>query len=404
MCSMSATAGILHADLDCFYASVEQRDRPALRGRPVAVGSGVVLTASYEARRHGVRTAMSVSHARARCPGLVVVRPHMAEYSAASAAVFRIFRDTTPFVEGLSVDEAFLDVNGLRRVSGEPLEIAQRLRRRVSDEVGLPITVGVARTKFLAKVASGVGKPDGLVVVEPDRELEFLHPLDVARLWGVGPVTAGKLRARGLHTVADVGAVPVDCLVAMLGPAAGRHLHALARNHDPRPVVTGRRRSSIGSQRALGRRRRTPEELERVLLGLVERVSERLRSGRRVARTVTVRLRADDFSRRTRSRTLSQATDRTDVLLATGRDLLASDRSLLRSGGCTLLGVTVSELAPADAVQLSLPFDGHDHRSLDHVLDDVRSRFGSRAVVRATLLGEPDRSVPVLPDPVGEAG
>ena len=396
-------AGILHADLDAFYASVEQRDEPRLRGRPVIVGGGVVLTASYEARRFGVRTAMNGRQALALCPHAVVVRPRMGAYSEASAAVFEIFRDTTPLVEGLSIDEAFLDVNGLGRIAGPPQAIAQRLRDRVRAEVGLPITVGVARTKFLAKVASGVAKPDGLLVVEPGTELDFLHPLDVRRLWGVGPVTEEKLRGRGLHTVGQVAAVPEAALVSLLGPAAGRHLHALAHDHDPRRVVVGRRRSSIGSQRALGRRRRSRAELEGVLLSLVERVTERLRAGHRVGRTFTLRLRLDDFSRQTRSRTLHEATDRTDVFLATGRDLLAERWPHLAAEGCTLLGVTVSDLTPADAVQLALPLDGHDHRELDHVLDGVRRRFGSTSVVRASLLGRDDgRSVPMLPDPVPE--
>ncbi|MGK2928531.1 MAG: DNA polymerase IV [Acidimicrobiales bacterium] len=402
MCSVNVTtAGILHADLDAFYASVEQRDRPELRGRPVIVGGGVVLTASYEARRRGVRTAMPGSQAKALCPDAVVVRPRMAAYSEASAAVFAVFRDTTPLVEGLSIDEAFLDVHGLARLAGSPRAIASRLRERIRDEIGLPISVGVARTKFLAKVASGVGKPDGLLVVERDDELEFLHPLDVSRLWGVGPVTADKLRARGLHTVGDVAGVPEDVLVAVLGPAAGRHLHALARNHDPRRVVTGRRRSSVGSQRALGRRRRSREDLDGVLLGLVQRVTERLRGGHRVGRTLTVRFRADDFTRQTRSRTLAQPTDRTDEFLGAARQLLDAHWPHLRDTGCTLLGVTVSDLSPADAVQLSLPLDGHDHRVLDHVLDQVRDRFGADSVRRASLLGRgDDRSVPLLADPV----
>lgn len=399
MCSVSA-AGILHADLDAFYASVEQRDDPSLRGRPVIVGGGVVLASSYEARARGVKTAMNGRQALVLCPDAVVVTPRMSAYSEASAAVFDVFRDTTPLVEGLSIDEAFLDVNGLRRLAGTPTEIAARLRERVRDEVGLPITVGVARTKFLAKVASGVGKPDGLLVVDPDRELEFLHPLDVGRLWGVGPVTAEKLRERGLRTVGDVAALPESALVGMLGPGTGRHLHSLSHNHDPRTVVTGRRRSSVGSQRALGRRRRTKDELDGVLLSLVERVTERLRAGKRVGRTLTVRFRMDDMSRQTRSRTLVQPTDRTDEFLDAGRDLLAERWPHLERAGCTLLGISVSDLSSAGAVQLGLDLDGHDHRKLDHVLDDVRTRFGSEAVVRASLLGGGDeaRSVPMLPD------
>jgi len=400
MCSVSA-AGILHADLDCFYAAVEQRDHPRLRGRPVIVGEGVVLTASYEARAHGVRTAMPTSQARSLCPGAVVVPARMRAYSEASARVFEVFHDTTPLVEGLSVDEAFLDVNGLRRLDGEPADIARRLRRRVRDEVGLPITVGVARTKFLAKVASGVGKPDGLLVVEPDRELDFLHPLDVRRLWGVGPVTAEKLRARGLHTVGDVAEVPEDALVAMLGAATGRHLHALATGRDARRVTPGRRRASIGAQRALGRRPRSRAEVDAALLGLVERVTERLRAGRRVGRTVTLRLRDASLARETRSRTLPVATDRTDVVLGVARELLDARWPHVREVGCSLVGVTVSDLAPADAVQLCLDLDGHDRRELDHALDAVRQRFGSRAVTRASLLGQArGTAVPVLPDPV----
>ena len=396
-------AGILHADLDCFYAAVEQRDDPRLRGRPVIVGEGVVLTASYEARVHGVRTAMPVREARSLCPAAVVVRSRTHAYTEASQAVFDIFRQTTPLVEGLSVDEAFLDVNGLRRLVGEPTEIARELRRRVREEVGLPISVGVARTKFLAKVASAVSKPDGLLVVEPDGEVDFLHPLDVRRLWGVGPVTAGKLEERGLRTVGDVAGVPESALVAMLGPAAGRHLHALARNVDPRSVTPGKRRRSIGAQRALGRRPRSRAELDATLLSLVERVTERLRGGRRVGRTVTLRLRHADLSRETRSRTLPVATDRTDLVLAAARDLLDARWPHLREVGCTLIGITVSDLAPADAVQLSLELDGHDRRTLDHTLDAVRDRFGGAAVTRASLIGQGrGAAVPLLPDPVRE--
>jgi nucleotidyltransferase/DNA polymerase involved in DNA repair len=215
-----AEANILHADLDAFYASVEQRDDPRLRGRPVIVGGGVVLAASYEAKAYGVRTAMGGGTARRLCPQAIVVPPRMSAYSEASKAVFAVFRDTTPLVEGLSIDEAFLDVRGLRRISGTPREIAVRLRRRVLEQIGLPITVGVARTKFLAKVASGVAKPDGLLVVPPDGELAFLHPLPVERLWGVGPVTAEKLRLRGIRTVGQVAQLAESTLVSLLGRAA----------------------------------------------------------------------------------------------------------------------------------------------------------------------------------------
>src|ERR687887_1793959 len=218
-------ATILHADLDSFYASVEQRDEPGLRGRPVIVGAGVVLAASYEAKAHGVRTAMGGRQARRLCPEAFVVAPRMSAYSDASKALFRVFEDATPAVEGISIDEAFLDVRGMRRLAGSPLEIAIRLRRDVRARVGLPISIGVARTKFLAKVASGVAKPDGLLLVPPDRERAFLHPLPVEQLWGVGPVTARRLQERGIVTVGKVARLGEATLVSMLGEAAGRHLH-----------------------------------------------------------------------------------------------------------------------------------------------------------------------------------
>ena len=286
---------ILHADLDAFYASVEQRDDPRLRGRPVIVGAGVVLAASYEAKAYGVRTAMGGGQARRLCPRAIVVPPRMSAYSEASKAVFEVFETTTPLVEGLSIDEAFLDVGGLRRVSGTPTEIAVRLRRDVLERVGLAITVGVARTKFLAKVASGVAKPDGLLVVPHDGELAFLHPLPVERLWGVGAKTADKLHDRGITTVGEVARIAEAALVAMLGRASGRHLHALAHNRDPRPVEVGRRRRSIGSQRALGQGPRSRDEIDAVLVGLVDRVARRMRAAGRVGRTVVLRLRFDDF-------------------------------------------------------------------------------------------------------------
>jgi DNA polymerase-4 len=392
-------ATILHADLDAFYASVEQRDDPRLRGRPVIVGGGVVLAASYEAKRSGVRTAMGGRQARRLCPQAVVVEPRMAAYSEASKAVYRVFEDTTPLVEGLSIDEAFLDVRGLERLAGPPVEIAARLRRRVLAEVGLPITVGVARTKFLAKVASGVAKPDGLLVVPPDRELEFLHPLPVERLWGVGTVTARKLHERGLLTVGQVARLPEALLVAVLGRAAGRHLHALAHNRDPRPVQPGRRRGSIGSQRALGRGRRTAAELDAVLLGLVDRVTGRLRRARRLGRTVVLRLRFDDFSRATRSLTLPGPTQQTAAVAAAARGLLAAALPEIERRGVTLVGIAVANLESEVGAQLVLPLDGGGREALDAALDAIRDRYGTSAVTRAVLLGrDPGLTMPLLPD------
>jgi DNA polymerase IV len=392
-------ATILHADLDAFYASVEQRDDPSMRGRPVIVGAGVVLAASYEAKAHGVRTAMGGARARRLCPEAIVVPPRMSAYAEASKAVYRVFEDTTPLVEGLSIDEAFLDVRGLRRLAGTPVEIAVRLRRDVLERVGLPITVGVARTKFLAKVASGVAKPDGLLVVPPDAELAFLHPLPVERLWGVGPVTARRLRDVGIATVGEVAQVDEGFLVSLLGRASGRHLHALAHNRDPRRVQVGRRRRSIGAQRALGRRRRSPEALDAIVVGLVDKLGRRLRAARRVCRTVVLRMRFDDFSRATRSHTLAEATAQTQVILATARGLLAAAVPMIERDGLTLIGLALGNLEDDGAVQLALPFDAQRAIALDAALDSVRERYGSTAITRAVLLGrDQGLTVPLLPD------
>jgi DNA polymerase-4 len=392
-------ATILHADLDAFYASVEQRDDPRLRGRPVIVGGGVVLAASYEAKAFGIKTAMGGRQARELCPWAVVVEPRMSAYAEASKAVFEVFEDTTPLVEGLSIDEAFLDVGGLRRVSGTPRQIAVQLRHDVRERVGLAITVGVARTKFLAKVASAVAKPDGLLVVPPDHELAFLHPLPVERLWGVGPVTAEKLHNRGITIVGEVARLSQATLVSVLGPASGRHLHALAHNRDPRPVQVGRRRRSIGSQRALGRSAKSPGAVDAAVIALVDRVTRRMRSAGRVGRTVMLRLRFDDFSRATRSHTLSWPTAQTEPILAAVQALMATAAPVIERQGLTLVGISIGNLDDDGAVQLVLPFDRHCGGALDIALDQVRDRFGSAAVTRAVLLGrDPGLSVPMLPD------
>ena len=396
---MARVAGILHADLDSFYASVEQRDDPRLRGRPVVVGGGVVLAASYEAKAYGVRTAMGAAQARRLCPRAVVVPPRMAAYSEASKDVFAVFERTAPAVEALSIDEAFLDTRGLERIAGSPPQIAERLRSEVRQRVGLPITVGVASTKFLAKVASAVAKPDGLLVVPPDGELEFLHPLAVERLWGVGAVTARKLRERGLVTVGQVARLPQSALVSVLGPAAGRHLHALANNRDPRRVRGRRRRRSMGAQRALGQSPRSEQELDTVLLGLVDRLGRRLRAAGRVARTVTLRLRFRDFSRATRSHTMPEATAQTQPILGTARGLLAASMPLIEANGITLLGVSLANLGGVHMVQLELPLGPKGRYELEAALDEIRDRFGSAAMTRAALLGrDPGITVPLLPD------
>jgi DNA polymerase IV len=392
-------AAILHADADCFFASVEQRDDPRLLGKPVIVGRGVVLAASYEARAFGVKGAMGGSVARRLCPHAVVVDPRMEAYTAASKEMFAVFNDTSPAVEGLSIDEAFIDVRGMRRIAGSPPEIAARLRREMREKVGLPITIGVARTKFLAKVASGVAKPDGLLVVPPGGELAFLHPLPVERLWGVGPVTAGKLHARGITTVGEVALLAEPILVGMVGRAAGRQLHALAHNRDPRRVQTRRRRRSIGSQRALGRRPRPPGAIDAILAGIVDRIARRLRDAHRACRTVVLRLRFGDFSRATRSHTMTEATDRTRTILAAARELFAAALPMIEREGLTLIGLSLTNLEDTDAIQLALPLERRPAAALDAALDDVRDRYGADAITRAVLLGRPpDLEIPLLPD------
>ena len=396
---MRGEATVLHADLDAFYASVEQRDAPWLRGRPVIVGGGVVLAASYEAKARGVRTAMGGRQARELCPDAVIVPPRMDAYSAASKDVFAIFRDTTPLVEGLSIDEAFLEVGGLRRIAGTPEQIAVRLRERVRAEVGLAISVGVARTKFLAKVASAVSKPDGLLVVRPEREQEFLLPLPVERVWGIGAVTAEKLHRHGIRTVGQLAELEAATAERLLGKATGAHVHALARLRDPRPVDTTRRRGSIGSQRALGARPRSAEELDLILTQILDRLARRLRDKERVCRTVVLRLRYGDYAKATRSRTLRSPTDRTGVLLTVAQGLLAAAQPAIGERGITLIGVSFAQLGRADGVPQELPIDWGDGARLDRVLDAVRDRFGATSVSRAAQLGrDPGLSAPLLPE------
>jgi len=395
-------AEILHADLDSFYASVEQRDDPGLRGRPVIVGGGVVLAASYEAKAYGVRTAMGGAQARRLCPQAVVIPPRMAAYSQASDAVFEVFRDTSPLVEPISVDEAFIDVGGLRRISGTPVEIAARLRSDVRSRVGLPITVGIARTKFLAKVASQEAKPDGLLLVPTGRELAFLHPLPVRRLWGVGAVTADKLRAHGIETVADVAELSESTLASLVGGGMGARLYALSHNVDARRVTTGVRRRSVGAQRALGRAGNTMSaaKIDGVVIGLIDRIASRMRAAGRTGRTVTLRLRFNDFGRATRSHTLPWATCSTHVLLGTARRLVAAAAPLIAERGLTLVGFAVSEIDRDGAEQLTLPLTTRaEPAAVDAAVDQVRRRYGKSALTRGVLVGrDPGLEMPHLPD------
>jgi DNA polymerase-4 len=389
---------VLHADLDAFYASVEQRDDPSLRGRPVIVGGGVVLAASYEAKARGVRTAMGGRQALALCPDAVVVPPRMHAYTQASKDVFAVFHDTTPLVEGLSIDEAFLEVGGLRRIRGLPSSIAEQLRRDVRTRVGLPISVGVARTKYLAKVASAVSKPEGLLVVPIDGELAFLHALPVERLWGVGTVTSQKLRDARIVTVGDVARMYEVELVQLLGPGTGHHLHALAHNRDPRPVTVGKRRGSMGAQHAIGRGPHTADELDLALLTLVDRVTGRLRAAGRTGRTVTIRLRFGDFTRSTSSHTLDRPTAHHTTVLEVARTLLRSRAGAIEERGITLIGISVGALDDNPA-QLALPLDVTSGAELDEAIDAVRGKYGSASLRRAVQIGSRDHlAVPLLPD------
>jgi DNA polymerase-4 len=394
-----SSASVIHADLDAFYASVEQRDNPELRGKPVIVGMGVVLASSYEARSMGVRTAMNGVEARRLCPNAIVVSPRMSAYSEASKDVFEIFRDTTPNVEGISIDEAFMEVGGLRRSVGSPREIAETLRARVRSEVGLPLSVGIATTKFLAKVASAVGKPDGLLEVPPGTEIEFLHPLPVRRLWGVGKVTEAKLHARGIKTVGELAAIDRSVLMSWLGTANGRQTHALAHNLDPRKVVTGKRRASVGAQRALGRRHRTKAEAEVILLELVDRVTRRMRKGNRVCRTVMIRWRGHDMESHTMSSSVSYPTHSTARLLEEAKVLLDRSWPEIEKVGLGLLGFTAANLSDASEVQMGLDFSGRNQGEIDSTIDSIRNRFGNSALKRGSLLRHDPIEMPTLPDP-----
>jgi len=384
-------ASILHVDLDAFYASVEQLADPSLRGRPVVVGGlggrGVVAAASYEARRFGVHSAMPMGRARRACPDAVFLAPRFEAYGDASKSVMGILRSFTPLVEPLSLDEAFLDVAGARRLHGTGPEVATAIRGRVRDETGLIASVGVATTKHVAKLASEEAKPDGLFVVEPGGELAFLHPLDVGRIWGVGPATRKRLEQLGVHTVGELAALPEDTLVHALGPAQGSHLHALSWNRDERPVVPGQTAKSVGHEETFARDIADRSQLEREALNMAERVGARLRAAGRAGRTVQLKLRYHDFRTITRSRTLAEATGAGAEIAAVARELLDA---VDIGGGIRLLGVSVQQLEEATAVQEQLPLDEtalplERHAAIERSVDALRERFGDDAVGLASL-------------------
>jgi DNA polymerase-4 len=394
-----AHASMLHADLDAFYASVEQLLDPALRKRPVAVGGSVVLAASYEARSYGVHAGMPGWSARQLCPDIRFVDGHFREYQRLGDQVMEVFESFTPLVERVSIDEAFLDVSGSTHLFGPPAEIAGAIRSRVQDEIGLAVSVGVARTKHLAKVASQVAKPDGLVVVEPDREREFLDPLPVGLIWGVGPATQARLSRSGIRTVGELAATGSASLEQLLGRAHGHKLASLSANIDPRPVDVSRRAKSVGAQAALGRQAATPAVARQTLGYLIDRVAGRLRAAGQAGRTVTVRVRFANLKSVTRSVTLPVAVSSTLDLVETALELEAAavadhpgERYL------SLLGVSVSNLVDETALQLELPLPlladgrrpgrqlGAARWGVDRSVDAIRAKFGRDAVGYATVV------------------
>lgn len=413
---MSGVRAILHADLDAFYASVEQRDDPSLRGRPVVVGGGVVLAASYEARATGVRGGMGGSRARALCPEAIVVAPRWSAYVEASRAVRAVLEEAAPVVQAVSIDEAFLDVTGLGAIGRTPAGIAAWLRRVVRREVGLPLSVGGASTRMLAKIACGAAKPAGILVLEPRAELPFLHGREVGAVPGIGPATVRRLEACGLRTVGDLARCPEEALVAWFGANGAARFRAVARNHDPSSVRRTRGRRSFGAQAALGRGPHEAAAVDARLVSLADRVTRRMRSAGRAGRTITLRVRFGDYTAITRSRTLPLRTAESAAVLRVVRELLAAVRPLTDARGLTLVGIGVSALEPDDAsVQLALALGEEDGvggaqpapdraarggrtgavgrspggggRAVDEALDAVRERFGTGAVTRAVLLG-----------------
>ncbi len=404
---MAATATILHADLDAFYASVEQLLDPSLAGKPIAVGGGVVLAASYEAKAFGVRGGMPGRRARELCPHLQFVGGHFKEYQRLGDAAIEVVGDFTPLIERISIDEAFADVTGSVHLFGTPAEMATTIRRRVRAEVGLPISVGVARTKHLAKIASQVAKPDGLVVVDPETELDFLHDLPVEVMWGVGPVTRARLAQVGVFTIGQLAETPGRSLERLLGRAVGGKLGALAWNRDPREIERHHRAKSVGAQSALGKQPATEAVIGRTLRHLADRVATRLRAKSRAGRTVTVRVRFADLRSVTRSVTLPAAISATTILAEVAEDLART--ALGDHPGektISLLAISVSHLENDAVLQLELPFELEDEERrpgtekgaarwvLDRAVDAVRDRFGREAVGYGSVALGASRSVP----------
>lgn len=387
------TEPILHVDMDSFFVEVERLDHPELRGRAVAVGGagprGVIASASYEARARGVRSAQPTSTARRLCPELVVVAPSHGRYGDVSAEVFAIFRSFTPLVEGLSLDEAFLDVRGLRLHFESPVKVAVEVRRRIRVELGLPASVGVAAVKFVAKLASETAKPDGLRLVTTAEQPAFLETLPATALWGVGPATLAALARLGVETVGDIAGLPVSALVSAVGPSAGKHLHDLANGIDPRPVVADIAAKSVSVEETYESDLATLDLVETALLAHAQRLSDRLRRSGLRARTVTLKVRWQDFTTVTRSETTAPAVDGARDLYRIARDLMTG---VGIASPVRLLGLSGTSLEPAgDPAQLGMSTDGGWVRVEDAVAD-IRARYGVGAVGPARLVG-PDPPV-----------
>ncbi len=404
---MERAATILHADLDAFYASVEQLLDPRLKGKPIAVGGGVVLAASYEAKAFGVHGGMPGRKARELCPGLIFVGGHFKDYQRLGDAAIGVIEDFTPLVERISIDEAFADVRGCTHLFGSPAEIAAAIRRRVRLELGLPISVGVARTKHLAKIASQVAKPDGLVVVDPENEIAFLHDPPVELMWGVGPATRARLAELGIATIGDLARAHQGSLSRLIGPAACEKLSALAWNRDPRAIRTRHRAHSAGAQSALGRKPAAARIYRPALRHLADRVATRLRAKDRPGRTVTVRVRFADLRSVTRSVTLAAPVSATAILAEIAEELV---RGVLadhpNEAFISLLAISVSHLDECPWLQLELPLGLEDEKrrpgarrgmariTTDRAIDKVRARFGWESVGYASVALETSRSVP----------
>jgi len=407
MFGMADSASILHADLDAFYASVEQLLDPSLRGKPIAVGGGVVLAASYEAKAFGVRGGMPGRRARELCPQLQFVGGNFRRYQEFGDRAIDVIRDFTPLIERISIDEAFADVSGSVHLFGTPTEMAQQIRTRVREEVGLPISVGVARTKHLAKIGSQVAKPDGLIVIDPATELDFLHDLPVELMWGVGPVTKERLAEMGVHTIGQLAETPGRALERLLGTAVGGRLGALAWNQDPRTVELHRRAGSVSAQSALGRQPATEDVIGPTLRHLADRVASRMRKKNLAGRTITARVRFADLRAVTRSVTLPAAISATVILAEVAEDLVATAlNDHPNEKQISLLAIGVSHLEEDAVLQLELPFelDGEARRPgtekgaarwvLDRSVDQVREKFGRELVGYGSVALADRRSVP----------